>query len=317
MRPVAATPGHLAPRSAPGPRRGTTTTSSAMRARTAGAPERTFASRQRGGAAGAPEGGVGGPEGAAAAFRERAASSKERTARARESRTAAASLLLLLMAASASIPPGASGRHTMSTTPPSSGLQVRPADPIDPADSIDPDHLADLIAPTAPPALTSAAEDDARHQQHDSRLGWAPGVPGPLRRVLLRTERSLHGERRSRLGKKGGRGRGNGGGGRGRKADQSCRLRVVQVTVRELGLGYDSDETLRFKYCGGSCRQDRNMYQMVLEHLLDLKGDLVASRSSAQPCCRPVGFEDVSFMDSSLEWKTLENVSANGCRCLR
>ncbi|NXV39720.1 PSPN protein, partial [Rissa tridactyla] len=51
-------------------------------------------------------------------------------------------------------------------------------------------------------------------------------------------------------------------GGRGR-----CGLRALAVRVRELGLGYPSEETVLFRYCGGGCPAPPTNHGLALARL--------------------------------------------------
>ncbi|KAF6729224.1 Artemin [Oryzias melastigma] len=50
--------------------------------------------------------------------------------------------------------------------------------------------------------------------------------------------------------------------------DSHCGLRSVLLQVRDLGLGYDSDESVLFKYCSGSCPHTRSNHDLTLNNLL-------------------------------------------------
>ncbi|XP_004371888.1 artemin isoform X1 [Trichechus manatus latirostris] len=117
-------------------------------------------------------------------------------------------------------------------------------------------------------------------------------------------------------------------GGRGNRANQGsraraagtrgCRLRTQLVPVRALGLGYSSDELVRFRFCSGSCRRARSPHDLSLASLLRA-GVLrlpPGSRPVSQPCCRPTSYEAVSFMDVNSTWRTVERLSATACGCL-
>ncbi|NXX87450.1 PSPN protein, partial [Urocolius indicus] len=52
----------------------------------------------------------------------------------------------------------------------------------------------------------------------------------------------------------------------------SCSLRSVRLRVRDLGLGYPSDETLVFRYCGGGCPTPPNNHRLALKALKLLGG---------------------------------------------
>ncbi|XP_003415598.2 artemin [Loxodonta africana] len=127
----------------------------------------------------------------------------------------------------------------------------------------------------------------------------APSLPAPAR-----------GSRAARTG--GRRSRARAAGARG------CRLRAQLVPVRALGLGYSSDELVRFRFCSGSCRRARSPHDLSLASLLRA-GVLrlpPGSRPVSQPCCRPTSYEAVSFMDVNSTWRTVDSLSATACGCL-
>ncbi|KAJ3594440.1 hypothetical protein NHX12_003747 [Muraenolepis orangiensis] len=90
------------------------------------------------------------------------------------------------------------------------------------------------------------------------------------------------------------------------------------MQVRDLGLGFDSDEIVLFKFCVGSCSSSRTNYDLALKALLQ-NGSLPQStvlQVSSQPCCRPDSYETVSFMDAQTTWGTIESLSAASCMCM-
>ncbi|XP_075953778.1 uncharacterized protein LOC142956214 [Anarhichas minor] len=98
-----------------------------------------------------------------------------------------------------------------------------------------------------------------------------------------------------------------------------CSLRELELTVSELGLGYESDETVMLRYCSGKCTAHRQNYDITMEHMMRTgfrkKGrkDKVSNR----PCCRPTAFEkDFSFLDNKSRYHTIQNVSAKNCGCV-
>ncbi|XP_015276540.1 PREDICTED: persephin [Gekko japonicus] len=95
-------------------------------------------------------------------------------------------------------------------------------------------------------------------------------------------------------------------------AEQGCHLRSLLIRVKDLGLGYDSEETILFKYCGGTCRKARTNHDMTLALLLrDSEIPAVG-----EPCCRPSRYEDVAFLDDSHQWHEVEQLSASSCSCM-
>lgn len=85
--------------------------------------------------------------------------------------------------------------------------------------------------------------------------------------------------------------------------------------MRDLGLGYDSDEMILFKFCAGTCRGARRNYDLALKALLENRG-ISREALSARPCCRPVRYEAVSFMDAQTRWQTIQWLSASNCSCM-
>lgn len=90
------------------------------------------------------------------------------------------------------------------------------------------------------------------------------------------------------------------------------------MRVRDLDLGFDSDELVLFKFCVGSCQSSRTNYDLVLKALL-ANGSLprrTARKLSSHPCCRPDRYEPFSFMDAQNTWRTIESLSAASCMCI-
>ncbi|TNN34598.1 Artemin [Liparis tanakae] len=98
-----------------------------------------------------------------------------------------------------------------------------------------------------------------------------------------------------------------------------CGLRSVLLQVRHLGLGYDSDESVLFKYCGGACPHVRSNHDLTLANLL-LSGALPRPAPGEPrpdaPCCRPTHHEDAAFLDNAHRWHKVEKLSAAGCSCV-
>ncbi|XP_038574263.1 uncharacterized protein LOC119902259 [Micropterus salmoides] len=106
--------------------------------------------------------------------------------------------------------------------------------------------------------------------------------------------------------------------GRNRQLKQSstdCRVDKREMRVRDLGLGFDSDEIVLFKFCVGSCQSSRTNYDLALKALLE-KGSVPQRNVSRQPCCRPDRYEPVSFMDAQTTWRTIQSLSAASCMCM-
>ncbi|KAL4608295.1 neurturin-like [Arapaima gigas] len=102
------------------------------------------------------------------------------------------------------------------------------------------------------------------------------------------------------------------------KGSRDCRMERKQMRVRDLGLGFDSDEIVLFKYCAGTCRNSRLNYDLALKTLMD-NGTIskqASKKVSTHPCCRPTRYETVSFMDAQTTWRTIESLSAASCSCV-
>ncbi|XP_061743783.1 neurturin isoform X1 [Nerophis ophidion] len=99
------------------------------------------------------------------------------------------------------------------------------------------------------------------------------------------------------------------------KSSPDCRLEKRQMRVRDLGLGFDSDEIVLFKYCVGSCHGARGNYDLALKALV-AQGSVSGRKVSSQPCCRPSRYETVSFMDAHTMWQTIRWLSAADCSCV-
>ncbi|CAJ1060171.1 neurturin [Xyrichtys novacula] len=99
------------------------------------------------------------------------------------------------------------------------------------------------------------------------------------------------------------------------KSSRDCHLEKKEMRVRDLGLGYDSDEIILFKYCVGTCYSFRKNYDLALKSLMD-KGSITGKKVSSHPCCRPTRYETVSFMDTQTTWQTIKWLSAANCSCV-
>ncbi|XP_041091580.1 persephin [Polyodon spathula] len=143
----------------------------------------------------------------------------------------------------------------------------------------------------------------------------------------LRSSRSQGGEGRERRGRaealgwtnsllelqRGAPGGADGLRGRAPRSVEECRLQTLLLQVRELGLGYDSEETVLFKYCTGGCPRTRTNHDLALSALLQRRA--IHAHHSA-PCCRPTRHEDVAFLDSAYQWHKVEQLSAAECGCV-
>ncbi|KAM4605049.1 uncharacterized protein ACJ7VT_017351 [Polymixia lowei] len=98
-----------------------------------------------------------------------------------------------------------------------------------------------------------------------------------------------------------------------------CSLREVELTVSELGLGYESDETVVFSYCSGKCAGHRRNYDITLAHMRRTGFSKKGRRDKVTngPCCRPIAYEeDMSFLDNNSRYHTIQEVSAQACGCV-
>ncbi|KAM4629811.1 uncharacterized protein artn [Polymixia lowei] len=99
------------------------------------------------------------------------------------------------------------------------------------------------------------------------------------------------------------------------KSSRNCHMEKKEMRVRDLGLGFDSDEIVLFKYCVGTCHTSRKNYDLALKALMD-NGSISSRKVSAHPCCRPTRYETVSFMDTQTIWQTIKWLSAANCSCV-
>ncbi|CAL8346010.1 unnamed protein product [Merluccius merluccius] len=173
------------------------------------------------------------------------------------------------------------------------------------------------------PYVTDEADDHPSSRRagrfpraSDTSEPAARGAPKKKRR-----KKDKEGETEKGRGGEGGRG---GKGGRGRasrvpkQSSRDCRVEKREMKVRDLGLGFDSDEIVLFKFCVGSCQSSRTNYDLALKALLQ-NGSLprrTARKVSSQPCCRPDRYEPVSFMDAQTTWRTIQSLSAASCMCM-
>ncbi|MBN3306135.1 NRTN protein, partial [Amia calva] len=103
---------------------------------------------------------------------------------------------------------------------------------------------------------------------------------------------------------------------RAKKGLKPCSLKEVEVSVSELGLGFDGDETLMFRYCSGKCTAARRNYDLTLEHMKK-QGRVKKGKARHKPCCRPTSYdEDFSFLDNNNKYHTIREVSARKCGCV-
>lgn len=103
---------------------------------------------------------------------------------------------------------------------------------------------------------------------------------------------------------------------RARSGTRPCGLRELEVRVSELGLGYESEETVLFRYCAGACEAATRVYDLGLRRLRQRRR-VRRERIRAQPCCRPTAYEDeVSFLDTNSRYHTVHELSARECACV-
>ncbi|XP_055497516.1 artemin [Leucoraja erinacea] len=102
------------------------------------------------------------------------------------------------------------------------------------------------------------------------------------------------------------------------RVNRGCQINSQTVKVGNLGLGYESEEIVLFKYCSGSCARSRTNYDLTLSHMLKSKEIRLnkSEKPPRSPCCRPTKYDDVTFLDVKNQWHTLTNFSAVACKCL-
>ncbi|XP_068545798.1 artemin isoform X2 [Anas acuta] len=166
------------------------------------------------------------------------------------------------------------------------------------------------VATASPSAEDGVEMPLAWSQLHgDNVTTGALGATELAEDLLLRAERSPPGIGKAKKGM-----RKPSRGARG----HNCHIRNLMVKVRDLGLGFNSDEIVLFKYCSGSCHRARSNYDLTLGSLL--RQQLIVpgpqERILSHPCCRPTRYEAVSFMDVQNTWQTVEKLSAAECSCI-
>lgn len=110
------------------------------------------------------------------------------------------------------------------------------------------------------------------------------------------------------------------------KSAETCSLHYVDLRVTDLGLGHESDETVRFWYCRGTCTRRRSNYDMVLKNVIlnkvsekdtTTKGSIAKTESAPYSrCCRPIKYDNMSFFKNKAAFYTIRNVSARRCGCV-
>ncbi|KAG7257459.1 hypothetical protein CRUP_031353 [Coryphaenoides rupestris] len=190
--------------------------------------------------------------------------------------------------------------------------------------------VAELAAKRITDEKTAEDEADDPPQQQAGRGGpLSPGSssssydtseppPRGAPKKRKRSKKEKEGETERGRGERGRGGRGKKAGHAPRQSSRDCRVEKREMKVRDLGLGFDSDEIVLFKFCVGSCQSLRTNYDLALKALLQ-NGSLprhTARRVSSQPCCRPDRYEPVSFMDAQTTWRTIQSLSAASCMCM-
>lgn len=97
-----------------------------------------------------------------------------------------------------------------------------------------------------------------------------------------------------------------------------CSLKKLVLTVTELGLGFQSDETIMLKYCSGQCDIGKLNYDLVMKKMVE-RGILGRGRKnkiSKEPCCRPTKFEQSIGYYGNQTHNIIANVSAKSCGCV-
>ncbi|XP_074664930.1 neurturin isoform X1 [Strix aluco] len=103
---------------------------------------------------------------------------------------------------------------------------------------------------------------------------------------------------------------------RARARHKPCALKELEVSVSELGLGYESDETVLFRYCSGTCEAAVRSYDLSLKSMRSRKR-IKKEKVRARPCCRPLAYDDdVSFLDAYNRYYTVNELSAKECGCV-
>lgn len=101
--------------------------------------------------------------------------------------------------------------------------------------------------------------------------------------------------------------------------EHECQLRSLALRVKDLGLGYASEETMLFKYCSGGCPSTRSNHDLALARL-SLKGWDLPTQGEGKlpggPCCRPTRYEDAAFLDDGHRWHEVRELSAAACGCV-
>ncbi|KAM9369025.1 neurturin-like [Phaethornis superciliosus] len=103
---------------------------------------------------------------------------------------------------------------------------------------------------------------------------------------------------------------------RARARHKPCALKELEVSISELGLGYESEETVLFRYCSGTCETALRSYDLSLKSMRSRR-KIKKEKVRARPCCRPLAYDDgVSFLDTYNRYYTVNELSAKECGCV-
>ncbi|KAG9277833.1 artemin [Astyanax mexicanus] len=167
--------------------------------------------------------------------------------------------------------------------------------------------------PTTLRTETKMAQNQQHQPQWESKAAWTelydPSLAEEGEEYKSRWQRSPAGTTSPVKKRKGRKNR------KRQRENKDCLLEKKHLRVRDLGLGYDSDEIVMFKYCVGTCEKSRKNYDLALEYIVG-KGGIPGRKVSTLPCCRPTLFETVSFMDARTRWQTIRWLSAANCSCV-
>lgn len=100
-----------------------------------------------------------------------------------------------------------------------------------------------------------------------------------------------------------------------REVVPECKLAEIFVSLNDLGMPYDTQEKVVFRYCTGSCKTATHQYDFNLKNLV--RNKKLKKKDVRLPCCRPSAMEPISFYeDGGGDFRVLENFSAKLCECL-
>ncbi|KAM8930109.1 artemin [Pelodytes ibericus] len=178
----------------------------------------------------------------------------------------------------------------------------------------------DLLATADPDNIEPTQEEKeamtfrSTQSSHYENITAEGHIDDDLPDRLFRFERSSNKSARPKKNRK----KASKGADRDGASGKGCSLKSLKIKVRDLGLGHESDEWITFNYCSGICQQTRSEYDMTLTFLLTQKKLSHGShgRISNHPCCRPTSYLPVSFLDVNNNWKVVQKLSAEGCRCV-